>query len=255
LEKTLKKYSVAVLLYFSVLPLFAQNSYEINDFGTYIITNGIIQKVPVDYKEMELDFVCFREEYAVFLDAMMNTYIVYNCGRKIVSEPLERPHIQLSTERGLIGLQKNKNQVFVYLEGIMYILDTTTLFIVESYCLEECDFANVFFFYPECKLFLYVKINVNTVRYFFSGGYKQFQRKDKPKISGFKSEINEDNPFPFVDNYKYIDLHYSSYLWESPRAGYKYYYFHLGKEDINFVSELHGERLIITVYLHNYWLE
>jgi hypothetical protein len=83
------KYSIFILLsLLFISPIYSQASYNIDDFGTYIITDSGIKKVPVLGDESELSLFCFRGQFAVFgasnARGRVNSFILYDIENNIV---------------------------------------------------------------------------------------------------------------------------------------------------------------------------
>ncbi len=111
----MKAFSISLFLFFSLLPCFAQESYQIDDYGIYIIDDTGMHKVPHHQKYTEYSFVGFRDEFAIFCIHSpsyeeYSLYFLYDTKKHIASEFLKEVY---SSKLKFMGIQKNENTIFL----------------------------------------------------------------------------------------------------------------------------------------------
>ncbi|GMO41582.1 MAG: hypothetical protein Ta2F_17540 [Termitinemataceae bacterium] len=101
----------------------AQDKYKINDYGTYIMENKTIQKVPKTISELLPD--CFIENYVVFRFADRSGCLLYNIDNGAISESFGEIPFRY---KNAIGFRKNNKTTidFIFTDWI-YTLDAKTL--------------------------------------------------------------------------------------------------------------------------------
>jgi hypothetical protein len=139
------------------MPIQAQQSYTINEYGTYIIDNnsGNVIKLPV---KQDLFFIKFWKNYALFSLIGVHGSILFNIDSGSVSEILYEPH-----HYGF-KIFEDKNYFVIFLWGYIYKLDQINLKIIEK------TYVGELYKYPETELAEYndrtiVKIGERSIRY------------------------------------------------------------------------------------------
>jgi hypothetical protein len=117
---------IAVLIcFFLCIPIYAQQSYTINGYGTYIIDNntGIIKKIPAD---QDLFFYKFWKNYALFSLMGRDGMIVFNIESGAVSEIFFEPYL---FGPKILG---DENYFVIFAYGYIYKFDPKNLDIIEK---------------------------------------------------------------------------------------------------------------------------
>jgi hypothetical protein len=244
----MKLFNILIVFLFFIFPLYSQATYSIDDFGTYIITEKGIHRVPVYGEDSQLYFFGFRGQYAVFGGSnawgKISFFILYDFENDIVSERLSYIYSR-SVFFMTIGIKKEKNNVLFRLGNVIYLLDSKTLSEINNYNISYCEF-NELINTDESSFFQYYMLNNHSVRYYYGGDYKQFKRDDTfSKYSAIKSipfNLKNGEIAPFSKNYKYVDIFYSEQLWKKKDFDIDTH--------IYFCGELSGERAVITVFFN-----
>jgi hypothetical protein len=234
---------IMFFLFFSTFTLFGQTSYAIRDFGIYVIVDNKIRKVPGEYHEP--DFFNFVEQFVVFVvpRGVPSELFLYDIERKIVSQSLE-----IGRGNDFIWHQPivriNSNEVLVYTQGILHILDYNSLRIKESRYHQTYDIDEHFQF-GNWSMYQQERITGNIIRYYFGGNYNRYSGLYWFLHSDFAGMQNENGGYniPLFDDYKYIDIYYDP-LWKKRTWAI------IGRRDgyINSFPEFQGERLVLIIH-------
>jgi len=244
----MKPFNVLTIFLFFIFPLYSQASYTIDDFGTYIIIEKGIHKVPVIGDESQLSFFCFRGQYAIFgasnARGRISFYLLYDIENDIVSERLAYVYSK-NINYLSIGIKAEKDNVLLRLGNVIYLLDSKSLSIKDNYNVDYYEFKDLIKKNEE-SFFQYDLLNKHSIRYYYGGDYKYFERDEvffNPVFKDIDFDLENGKITTFSKKYRYVDIVYSEKLWETASQND----FDI-ETHISFRPELNGERAVINVY-------